>query len=121
MIKSYSSNELYLDVQFESDNPCELIELDISNIKEIIPDTFEFIKKYSKPYPNEVFLRRFHYYNESWLKFKKNVKCNIMADSLNKKSAKINNMRDIIYQKKDVIGLKLPLIFNFKNQKMKFK
>ena len=117
----YSSNELYLDVQFESDNPCELIELDISNIKEIIPDTFEFIKKYSKPYPNEVFLRRFHYYNESWLKFKKNVKCNIMADSLNKKSAKINNMRDIIYQKKDVIGLKLPLIFNFKNQKMKFK
>jgi CRP-like cAMP-binding protein len=44
----YSSNELYLDVQFESDNPCELIELDISNIKEIIPETFNFIKKYIK-------------------------------------------------------------------------
>lgn len=51
----YSSNELYLDVQFESDNPCELIELDISHIKEIIPETFEFIKKYSKPYPSEEF------------------------------------------------------------------
>lgn len=117
----YSSNELYLDVQFESDNPCELIELDISNIKEIIPETFEFIKKYSKPYPNEEFLRRFHYYNESWLKFKKSVKCNIMADALNKKSLKINNMRQKIYNKKDVNGLKLPLIFSFKNQNMKFK
>ena len=117
----YSSNELYLDVQFESDNPCELIELDISNIKEIIPETFEFIKKYSKPYPNEDFLRRFHYYNESWLKYKKNVKCNIMADSLNKKSVKINNMRSKIYKNKDVIGLKLPLIFRFKNNNMKFK
>ena len=117
----YSSNELYLDVQFESDNPCELIELDISNIKEIIPETFEFIKKYSKPYPNETFLRRFHYYNESWLKYKNNVKCNIMADSLNKKAVKVNNMRTKIYKKKDVIGLKLPLIFNFKNQNMKFK
>ena len=117
----HSSNELYLDVQFESDNPCELIELDISNIKEIIPETFEFIKKYSKPCPNEDFLRRFHYYNESWLKYKKNVKCNIMADSLNKKSVKINNMRSKIYKNKDVIGLKLPLIFSFKNNNMKFK
>ena len=117
----YSSNELYLDVQFESDNPCELIELDISNIKEIVPETYEFIKKYSKPYPNEVFLRRFHYYNESWLKYKNNVKCNIMADSLNKKSVKINNMRAKIYKKKDINDLKLPLIFSFKNQNMKFK
>lgn len=117
----YSSNELYLDVQFESDNPCELIELDISNIKEIVPETYEFIKKYSKPYPNEEFLRRFHYYNESWLKFKNNVKCNIMADALNKKSVKINNMREKIYKKSDVSGLKLPSIFSFKNKNMKFK
>ena len=92
----YSSNELYLDVQFESDNPCELIELDISNIKEIIPETYQFIKKYSKPYPSEQFMRRFHYFNESWLKYKKNVKCNIMADSLNKKSIEKNNMRYVI-------------------------
>lgn len=117
----YSSNELYLDVQFESDNPCELIELDISHIKEIIPETFEFIKKYSKSYPNEEFLRRFHYYNESWMKFKKNVKYNIMADALNKKSVKINNMRNKIYKKKDVCELKLPLIFSLKNNNMKFK
>ena len=117
----YSSNELYLDVQFESDNPCELIELDISHIKEIIPDTFEFIKKYSKPYPSEEFLRRFHYYNESWLRYKKDLKYNILADSLNKNTVRKNDMRTKIYKKKDIIGLKLPLIFRPKNQNMKFK
>ena len=117
----YSSNELYLDVQFESDNPCELIELDISHIKEIIPETFEFIKKYSKPYPGEEFLRRFHYYNESWLKYKKDLKYNIMADSLNKNTVRKNDMRTKIYKKKDIIRLKLPLIFHPKNQNMKFK
>ena len=117
----YSSNELYLDVQFESDNPCELIELDISHIKEIIPETFEFIKKYSKPYPSEEFLRRFHYYNESWLKYKKDLKYSILADSLNKNTVKKNDMRTKIYKKKDIIGIKLPLIFSPKNQNMKFK
>jgi len=117
----YSSNELYLDVQFESDNPCELIELDISHIKEIIPDTFEFIKKYSKPYPSEEFLRRFHYYNESWLRYKKDLKYKILADSLNKNTVRKNDMRTKIYKKKDIIGLKLPLIFRPKNQNMKFK
>jgi CRP-like cAMP-binding protein len=117
----YSSNELYLDVQFESDNPCELIELDISHIKEIIPETFEFIKKYSKPYPSEEFLRRFHYYNESWLKYKKDLKYSILADSLNKNTVKKNDMRTKIYKKKDIIRLKLPLIFHPKNQNMKFK
>ena len=117
----YSSNELYLDVQFESDNPCELIELDISHIKEIIPETFEFIKKYSKPYPSEEFLRRFHYYNESWLRYKKDLKYSILAESLNKNTVKKNDMRTKIYKKKDIIGLKLPLIFSPKNQNMKFK
>ena len=117
----YACNELYLDVQFESDNPCELIEIDTGNIKEIIPDTYEFIKKYSRPYPDEVFLRRFHYINESWLQFKKDVKCKIMADSLNRKSIKKNNMRMKIYKKKDINDMQLPLIFNFKNQNMKFK
>ena len=87
----YACNELYLDVQFESDNPCELIEIDTGNIKEIIPDTYEFVKKYSRPYPDETFLRRFHYYNESWLKFKQDVKCKILADALNRKSIKKNN------------------------------
>ena len=117
----YASNELYLDVQFESDNPCELIELDISNIKEIIPETFNFIKKYSKPYPTEQFMRRYHYFNESWLKYKTNVKRNIMADALNKKAKVKNNLRTKLYKKKDIIGLKLPLVFSLKNQNMKFK
>ena len=117
----YSSNELYLDIQFESDNPCELIEIDISNIKEIVPETFEFIKKYSKPYPSEEFMRRFHYYNESWLKYKKDVKNSIMAEALNKKTMLKNDMRTKIYKKKDLNRVKLPLIFNGKNQNMKFK
>ena len=117
----YACNELYLDVQFESDNPCELIEIDTGNIKEIIPDTYEFIKKYSRPYPDEKFLRRFHYYNESWLKFKQDVKCKILADSLNRKSIKKNNMRMKIYKNKDLKNVELPMIFNFKSQSMKFK
>ena len=117
----YACNELYLDVKFESDNPCELIEIDISNIKEIIPETYEFIKKYSRPYPNEQFLRRFHYFNESWTEFKKEVKCNILADSLNKKSLKRSNMRMKLYKNKDIKKLELPLIFSFNNQNMKFK
>ena len=117
----YACNELYLDVQFESDNPCELIEIDTGNIKEIIPDTYEFIKKYSRPYPDEKFLRRFHYYNESWLKFKQDVKCKILADALNRKSIKKNNMRMKIYKNKDLKNDELPMIFNFKSQSMKFK
>ena len=117
----YACNELYLDVQFESDNPCELIEIDIGNIKEIIPETYEFIKKYSRPYPNEVFLRRFHYINESWKKFKKDVKYKIMADSLNRKSINKNNMRMKLYRNKDLKNMQLPMIFNFKRKNMKFK
>ena len=117
----YACNEIYLDVQFESDNPCELIEVDIGNIKEIMPETYEFIKKYSRPYPNEQFLRRFHYINESWMKFKRDVKFKIMADSLNVKSLKKNNMRMKIYSNKDLNDRKLPLIFNLNSQRMKFK
>ena len=117
----YACNELFLDIQFESDNPCELIEIDISNIKEIIPETYEFIKKYARPYPDEPFLRRFHYINESWLKFKKDVKFKIMADALNKKSIKKNILRQKIYDNKDLNDVKLPMIFNFNNQRMKFK
>ena len=117
----YACNEIYLDVQFESDNPCELIEVDIGNIKEILPETYEFIKKYARPYPNEQFLRRFHYINESWMKFKRDVKFKIMADSLNVKSLKKNNMRMKIYSNKDLNDGKLPLIFNLNSQRMKFK
>jgi CRP-like cAMP-binding protein len=117
----YACNELYLDVRFESDNPCELIEIDTSNIKEIIPETYEFIKKYSRPYPNEQFLRRFHYFSEHWTKFKKEVKSEIMADALNKKSLKRNNMRMKLYRNKDFNDMQLPMIYSFKNQNMKFK
>ena len=91
------------------------------NLNRIIPETYNFIKKYSRPYPNEQFLRRFHYFNESWLKYKKEVKCEIIADSLNKKSIKRNNMRMKIYKNNDIKNIQLPMIFNFKNQNMKFK
>ena len=117
----YAINGLFLDVQFEADNPCELIVVKLSDIQEIIPDTYQFIKKYAKSYPSEEFMRRFHYYNESWVKYKKDVKCNIMAHALNKSNEKNNNLRNKIYQKKDLMEVKLPMIFSFKRQNMKFK
>ena len=117
----YAINGLFLDVQFEADNPCELIVIKLSDIQEIIPDTYQFIKKYAKSYPSEEFMRRFHYYNESWVKYKQDVKYNIMARALNKSNEKNNNLRNKIYQKKDLMKVKLPMIFSFKRQNMKFK
>ena len=117
----YACNELYLNVEYESDNPCELIEIDINNIKEIIPDTYEYIKKYSRPYPDEKFLRRFHFCSQSWFKFKNDVKFTILADALNKKSLNRNNMRMKLYKNKDLKNSELPMIFNLKSQNFKFK
>ena len=56
----YAINSLYLDVNFEADTPCEFIAMKLSDIQEIVPDTYEFIKKYAKPYPGEEFLRKFY-------------------------------------------------------------
>ena len=117
----YACNELYLNVEYESDNPCELIEIDINNIKEIIPDTYEYIKKYSRPYPDEKFLRRFHFCSQSWFKFKNDVKFTILADALNKKTLNRNNMRMKLYKNKDLKNSELPMIFNLKSQNFKFK
>ena len=44
-----------------------------------------------------------------------------MADALNKKSIKKNILRQKIYDNKDLNDVKLPMIFNFNNQRMKFK
>ena len=55
------------------------------------------------------------------MKFKKDVKFKIMADSLNVKSLKKNNMRMKIYNNKNLDDVQLPMIFNFKSQRMKFK
>lgn len=79
----YAVNSLYLDVNFEADTPCEFIAMKLSDIQEIVPDTYEFIKKYAKPYPGEEFLRKFYYYNDSWNKYKNALKYNIIADSIN--------------------------------------
>ena len=40
---------------------------------------------------------------------------------MNKKSIKRNNMRMKIYKNNDIKNIQLPMIFNFKNQNMKFK
>ena len=44
-----------------------------------------------------------------------------MADALNKKSLKRNNMRMKLYRNKDFNDMQLPMIYSFKNQNMKFK
>jgi CRP-like cAMP-binding protein len=115
----YAINSLYLDVNFEADTPCEFIAMKLSDIQEIVPDTYEFIKKYAKPYPGEEFLRKFYYYNDAWNKYKNALKYNIIADSINKKSLSKNDMRTKIYQRKDLNSFKLPAIFGAKNMKYK--
>ena len=115
----YAVNGLHLDVNFEADTPCEFIAMKLSDIQEIVPETYEFIKKYAKPYPGEEFLRKFYYYNDSWNKYKNALKYNIIADSINKKSITKNDMRTKIYQRKDLNTFKLPAIFGVKNMKFK--
>ena len=50
-------------------NNKEFIAIKLSDIQEIVPDTYDFIKKYAKPYPGEEFLRKFYYYNDAWNKY----------------------------------------------------
>ena len=111
---------MYLDVRFEADTPCEFIAIKLSDIQEIVPDTYDFIKKYAKPYPGEEFLRKFYYYNDAWNKYKNALKYNILADSINKKSISKNDMRTKIYQRKDLNSFKLPSIFGAKNMNFKW-
>ena len=115
----YSLNGLYLDVTFEADNPCDIIVVKLMDIQELIPQTYDFIKKYAKPYPNEQFLRKFYYYNEAWDNYKTTLRYNILADALNRDLLQNSKMRTKLYTKKDLNGIKLPLIFQ--NKRMKFK
>ncbi len=91
----------------------------LSDIQEIVPETYEFIKKYAKPYPGDEFLRKFYYYNDAWNKYKNALKYNIIADSVNRNSLKNNDMRKRIYNRKDLNDVKLPAIFGNKNMKTK--
>ena len=115
----YAVNSLLLDVNFEADTPCEFLTMKLSDLQEIVPDVYDFIKKYCKPYPNEEFLRKFYYYNDAWCKYKNALKYNIIADSINSKSIRKNDMRTKIYQRKDLDNFKLPSIFGDKNMKYK--
>ena len=115
----YSLNGLYLDVTFEADNPCDIIVVKLMDIQELIPQTYDFIKKYAKPYPNDQFLRKFYYYNEAWDNYKTTLRYNILADALNRDLLQNSKMRTKLYTKKDLNGIKLPLIFQ--NKRMKFK
>lgn len=80
----YSINGIYTDVLFEADTPCELILIKLHDLSDMIPEAYSFIKTYSKPYPNDDFLRKFHYYNSQWKHYKQTVKNNIKADFKNK-------------------------------------
>ena len=115
----YAINSMFLDVKFIADNPCDLIAIKLNDIQELVQTTFEFMKKYAKPYPNDEFLRKFYYYNEAWMKYKSTLKYNILADSLNRNFISKNNMRAKLYPKKDLNSVKLPSIFSTKDIKLK--
>ena len=113
----YTINGLNLDVSFIADNPSDIIIVKLTDIQDIMPETYEFIKKYAKKYPNDEFLRKFYYYNESWNKYKNTLKYNILADSLNRDIIKNNDMRKKMYTRKDMNNIKLPDIFTQKRMK----
>jgi hypothetical protein len=115
----YCMNSLYLDVTFEANNPCDIIVMKLTDVQEIANDTYDFMKKYAKPYPNEDFLRKFYYYNEAWMKYRNTLKYNILADALNRDVLKKNKMRSKLFVRKDLEKVKLPEIFAVK--RMHFK
>jgi hypothetical protein len=77
-------NGICLDVNFKAETPCEVILIKLYDLGDMIPEAFNFIKTYSKPYPKDDFLRRYHYYNSQWKNYKEKVKLNIQADRNNK-------------------------------------
>ena len=113
----YTINGMNLDVSFIADNPCDIIIVKLTDIQDIMPETYEFIKKYAKKYPNDEFLRKFYYYNESWNKYKNTLKYNILADSLNRDIIKNNDMRTKMFTRKDMNNVNLPEIFTQKRMK----
>ena len=113
----YTINGMNLDVSFIADNPCDIIIVKLIDIQEIMPETYEFIKKYAKKYPDDEFLRKFYYYNESWNKYKNTLKYNILADSLNRDIIKNNDMRTKMFTRKDMNNVNLPEIFTQKRMK----
>ena len=113
----YTINGLNLDVSFIADNPSDIIIVKLTDIQDIMPETYEFIKKYAKKYPNDEFLRKFYYYNESWNKYKNTLKYNILADSLNRDIIKNNDMRKKMFTRKDMNNVNLPEIFTQKRMK----
>ena len=113
----YTINGMNLDVSFIADNPSDIIIVKLTDIQDIMPDTYEFIKKYAKKYPNDEFLRKFYYYNESWNKYKNTLKYNILADSLNRDIIKNNDMRKKMFTRKDMNNVNLPEIFTQKRMK----
>ena len=113
----YTINGMNLDVSFIADNPCDIIIVKLIDIQDIMPETYEFIKKYAKKYPDDEFLRKFYYYNESWNKYKNTLKYNILADSLNRDIIKNNDMRTKMFTRKDMNNVNLPEIFTQKRMK----
>ena len=113
----YTINGINLDVSFIADNPSDIIIVKLTDIQDIMPDTYEFIKKYAKKYPDDEFLRKFYYYNESWNKYKNTLKYNILADSLNRDIIKNNDMRTKMFTRKDMNNVNLPEIFTQKRMK----
>lgn len=73
-----------LDVSYISETPCDLILIKLHDLCDMVYESYLFIKNYAKPYPEDPFLRKYHFYKNQWNNYKKVVKDNILAGLNNK-------------------------------------
>ncbi len=79
------------------------------------------MKRFTKQYPSDQFIRKFYYYNNLWLNYKNSIRHNILADVKNKALLNQNRMRQKLITKKDIEAIKLPEMFYTKNLKLSEK
>lgn len=82
----YSVNGIKLDVKFTTETPCELILIKIHDLIDMLYESYQFIKNYAKPYPEDHFLRKYQNYKSMWDNYKKQVVSNIRCEIENKTS-----------------------------------
>lgn len=104
-------NNINLDISFKAEIPCELILIKVYDLSDMIPEAYEFIKLYSKPYPNDEFLRKLHIYNSQWKNYKQKVIKNIKAENINKACLLNSNSKIHMMKTYNLNEVKLPKIF----------
>ncbi len=79
------------------------------------------MRRYTKHYPSDEFIRKFYYYNNLWQSFKNSVRHNINADVKNKALISQNKMRHKLVSKISIDTIKLPDMFLTKKLKINEK